>query len=129
MVRRLRDPAYWFPLSAGDISHNLGPTICSKLIFITLVLSRFLDTKDERHLSENECDSVLSSILDEFVHPGDGSYRDLIYQHEWRPGDFIISDNLALGHKAAPETQLPPSKVGLRVMHRVTVAGKMAPKK
>ena len=39
------------------------------------------------------------------------------------------ADNLALGHEAAPETQLPPSRVGLRVMHRVTVAGKTPPKK
>ena len=39
------------------------------------------------------------------------------------------ADNLALGHEASPETQLPPSRVGLRVMHRVTVAGKTPPKK
>ena len=39
------------------------------------------------------------------------------------------ADNLALGHEAAPETQLPQSRVGLRVMHRVTVAGKTPPKK
>jgi len=87
------------------------------------------ETPDERLLTEAECDSVLSAILDEFVHRGDGSYRDLVYPHEWRPGDFIISDNLALGHEASPETQLPPSRVGLRVMHRVTVAGKTPPKK
>ena len=51
----------------------------------------FPETPDERLLTEAECDSVLSSIRDEFVHRGDGSYRDLVYPHEWRPGDFIIS--------------------------------------
>ena len=51
------------------------------------------------------------------------------YSHKWEPGDFIISDNLAVGHEASPETQYPRSKVGLRVMHRVTIAGKVKPKK
>ena len=31
---------------------------------------------------------------------------------QWREGDFIMSDNAALGHEASPETQLPPSQVG-----------------
>ncbi len=51
------------------------------------------------------------------------------YVHNWEPGDFIISDNLALGHEAHPDTQRPVSEVGLRVMHRVTVKGKKAPQK
>ncbi|PRW20542.1 dioxygenase Mb0100 isoform D [Chlorella sorokiniana] len=53
----------------------------------------------------------------------------LIYHHKWQPGDFLISDNLALGHEADPDTQLPPSEVGLRVMHRTTVQGQYAPRK
>jgi alpha-ketoglutarate-dependent taurine dioxygenase len=48
---------------------------------------------------------------------------------QWEVGDFIISDNLAVGHEATPETQLPVSKVGLRVLHRTTVAGKWIPQK
>lgn len=36
--------------------------------------------------------------------------RAFIPSLQWRPGDFIISDNLALGHEAAPETQLPPEQ-------------------
>ncbi len=51
------------------------------------------------------------------------------YSHKWEAGDFIISDNLALGHMASPETQYSRDKVGLRVMHRVTIAGKQKPKK
>ena len=107
-----------------------------------------------------------------------------IYHHKYMDGDFIISDNLAVGHEASPETQLPVSQVnlvncnfiffeqlpmtaqllgknlkdnnirfsenlfntfcehfiplrliiqffqvGLRIMHRVTIAGKTTPKK
>ena len=39
------------------------------------------------------------------------------------------ADNLAVGHEASPDTQLPPEEIGLRVMHRVTVAGKTKPSK
>jgi taurine dioxygenase len=53
----------------------------------------------------------------------------LIYKHEWRTGDFIISDNAALGHEAAVETQASPAQVGLRVMHRTTVQGSEPPSK
>ena len=48
---------------------------------------------------------------------------------QWEEGDFIISDNLAVGHEASPDTQLPVSEVGLRVMHRTTVRGKFEPRK
>ena len=44
-------------------------------------------------------------------------------------GDFIISDNLAVGHEATPETQLPQEEVDLRIMHRTTVKGLYEPKK
>ena len=42
---------------------------------------------------------------------------------QWKTGDFIISDNMAVGHEAHPDTQLPRTQVGLRVMHRTTVTG------
>ena len=48
---------------------------------------------------------------------------------QWEVGDFIISDNLAVGHEATPETQRPVSEVGLRVLHRTTVQGKWKPLK
>lgn len=48
---------------------------------------------------------------------------------QWQEGEFIISDNLAVGHEAAPETQWPVSQVGLRVLHRVTTKGHYPPKK
>ena len=48
---------------------------------------------------------------------------------QWQTGDFILSDNLALGHEATPETQLPVSEVGLRVLHRTTIQGTNFPSK
>ena len=47
----------------------------------------------------------------------------------YKAGDFIVSDNLAVGHEASASTQRPPSEIGLRVMHRVTIAGKTRPRK
>ena len=52
-----------------------------------------------------------------------------IYSHQWQTsGDFIISDNLAVGHMAGP---IPSSieKAGLRILHRVTVKGTIPPRK
>lgn len=34
------------------------------------------------------------------------------FSMQWQPGDFLIADNLALGHEADPDTQLPRSEVG-----------------
>ena len=48
---------------------------------------------------------------------------------QWEAGDFIISDNLSVGHEASPQTQKPRIEVGLRVMHRTTVKGYHPPKK
>lgn len=80
-------------------------------------------TPDERETDDSETAKILAQIHQEFVK------EDLQYWHKWEPGDFIISDNLAVGHEASPQTQYPRSKVGLRVMHRVTIAGKTKPKK
>jgi alpha-ketoglutarate-dependent taurine dioxygenase len=44
-------------------------------------------------------------------------------------GDFIISDNLAVGREATPDTQLPRDVVGLRVLHRTTIKGNVPPAK
>lgn len=67
-------------------------------------------------------------ILDELAEACGGErMASLRYAHKWQPGDFIISDNLAVAHEASPETQLDRSAVGLRVMHRCTVAGTVQP--
>ena len=57
-------------------------------------------------------------------------WRHHVYvKFQWVAGDFIISDNLALGHEASTQTQLPRSQVGLRIMHRTTIGGRIPPAK
>ncbi|KAK7070022.1 hypothetical protein SK128_007847 [Halocaridina rubra] len=82
-------------------------------------------TPQQRQTSEDETYSILREIHHEFVK--DNKARQ--YAHEWKVGDFIISDNQSVGHEAAPETQLPRSQVGLRVLHRVTTLGHCPPVK
>jgi len=79
----------------------------------------------EKVLSHEETGMIIEDIHHEFVKD-DGKIQ---YKHKYEDGDFIISDNLAVGHEASPDTQLPPEEIGLRVMHRVTIAGKYPPKK
>jgi hypothetical protein len=38
-----------------------------------------------------------------------------------------VSDNLAVAHVAKPDTQLPTSQVGLRIMHRTVIQGTHRP--
>ena len=53
--------------------------------------------------------------------------EDRVLRLEWQVGDFALIDNLAVGHYASPETQLPRDEVGLRVLHRTTVGGDTMP--
>jgi alpha-ketoglutarate-dependent taurine dioxygenase len=79
----------------------------------------------EQMASAQETRSILMEIHNKIVN----DCSTLQYSHHYKPGDFMISDNLALGHEATPETQWPRSKVGLRVMHRTTVKGFKPPAK
>jgi len=48
---------------------------------------------------------------------------------QWEEGDFIISDNLTVGHEATPDTYLPRDVVGLCVLHRTAIKGTVQPAK
>ena len=99
------------------------PTLCFHL---GMTEGFILDygTNCERQLSMSDTYTILRQIRNEFLkNPAN------IYHHKYQPGDFIISDNLAVGHEASPDTQWPRDKIGLRVMHRVTVAGTTKPGK
>ena len=48
-----------------------------------------------------ETEALLREVQEAIVRSG------LVYAHRWRPGDFLMSDNLALGHEAHPDTQMP----------------------
>merc|ERR1719233_2489209 len=49
--------------------------------------------------------------------------------YEWELGDFAVIDNLAMAHFASEGTQGNRDKVGLRILHRTTVAGTNKPQK
>ncbi|XP_078481351.1 alpha-ketoglutarate-dependent sulfate ester dioxygenase-like [Ciona intestinalis] len=71
-------------------------------------------------LNEEENKSVISAIQSAIESV-------TVYSHKWlETGDFILSDNLAVGHRAG---SIPSSveTAGLRILHRVTVAGKTSP--
>uniref|UniRef100_A0A0B6ZCM7 TauD/TfdA-like domain-containing protein n=2 Tax=Arion vulgaris TaxID=1028688 RepID=A0A0B6ZCM7_9EUPU len=82
-------------------------------------------SQNQRVTHENETAQLLQEIHTEIVKDNER----LIYKHHWEEGDFIISDNRAVAHEATPETQYPVSQVGLRVLHRTTVAGTTKPEK
>jgi taurine dioxygenase len=88
------------------------PTMCFHLGMISAFL-----TKDGRMTDRGETILLLDELEEAILRSG------LIYQHDWREGDFIISDNCAVAHEATPETQLPVEEVGLRIMHRTTTQG------
>ncbi|KAL5017587.1 hypothetical protein ScPMuIL_007176 [Solemya velum] len=82
-------------------------------------------SENQRLASIPEVRQILGEILKEIVKDN----RRLVYAHKWDVGDFIISDNLSVGHEASEESQYKRSEVGLRVLHRVTVEGKWKPEK
>eukprot|EP00747_Dinoflagellata_sp_TGD_P168652 gnl/TRDRNA2_/TRDRNA2_195575_c0_seq1.p1 gnl/TRDRNA2_/TRDRNA2_195575_c0~~gnl/TRDRNA2_/TRDRNA2_195575_c0_seq1.p1 ORF type:complete len:364 (+),score=73.55 gnl/TRDRNA2_/TRDRNA2_195575_c0_seq1:24-1094(+) len=47
--------------------------------------------------------------------------ENMHYRHRWLPGDIVVTDNLQVAHKAAKEAG--DLSLGLRVLHRVTIAG------
>lgn len=118
-------------MSGKDLAHPLIythpitglPTLCFHL---GMTEGFILDygSHDARELNVPQSYEVLRQIREEILkHP------ELIYHHKYQPGDFIISDNLAVGHEASPDTQWPREQIGLRVMHRVTVRGTTKPGK
>ncbi|XP_076449588.1 (3R)-3-[(carboxymethyl)amino]fatty acid oxygenase/decarboxylase-like isoform X1 [Babylonia areolata] len=82
-------------------------------------------TDKERSTDRRETAQILQEMYREITKDN----NRLVYSHKWEVGDFIISDNLAVGHEATPDTQRHVSEVGLRVLHRTTVRGKSTPMK
>ena len=83
------------------------PALC----FHTGMIQAFIwdfGTPKQRLTSRQETAALLDEIGREF---GVGRNDQLKYRHNWRAGDVILSDNLAVAHEASPETQLPPSQV------------------
>ncbi|XP_060565810.1 uncharacterized protein LOC132724869 [Ruditapes philippinarum] len=83
------------------------------------------DMPNERRTDLDETNQLLEEIRKEI----EKDERRLIYSHEWQDGDFLISDNLAVGHYASNDTARPKSEVGLRILHRTTTKGISSPRK
>ncbi len=62
-------------------------------------------------------------------HLNEAIEKSAKYNHYYRPGDFIIADNLAVANKMSQEEHWHRDRVGLAIMHRTTVAGVFKPTK
>lgn len=94
------------------------PVLCFHLGMTTEFIWNY-KLPSESIASHEEYEELIDSIKSK-INQDNGKY---IYVHKWEPGDFIISDNLAVGHFAHSSTQASRSKVGLRVLHRTTIKG------
>lgn len=75
---------------------------------------------EQRVADEEETTATLADL---HAHAEAFASDHRVYRHEWRAGDLILVDNLAVAHLASMETQLPREEAGLRVLHRIVVAG------
>lgn len=75
---------------------------------------RLLDY-DEMKTLFNEYNDILNAGMKK---KEEGGYT---LAYEYKDGDFLFIDNLAVAHRASPEAHMPASKVGLRIMHRTTI--------
>lgn len=107
--KRAKPLVYTHPLSGQ-------PTLCFHLGMTDAFLYDY-DTPQERVTERGETAALLEEMERKFTK----ECAHLIYSHHWEQGDFIMSDNAALGHEASPATQ--DLRYGLRVMHRTTVRG------
>lgn len=58
-----------------------------------------MGTDIEQKASKEESTAILNEIQNELD-------KHVQYAHVWEPGDFIITDNLAVGHYADADTQM-----------------------
>jgi len=80
------------------------------------------DQPDKRRtLDPLECQQIISELNSALQQ------KQNFYRHHWQEGELMITDNLAVCHLASEETQYPVEEVGLRVLHRTTIAGKYRP--
>jgi taurine dioxygenase len=98
------------------------PTLCFHLGMTDAFVYDY-GTPQQRVTGREETAALLEEMESKFTK----DCAHLIYSHHWEQGDFIISDNAALGHEASPTTQ--DLSNGLRVMHRTTIKGTVPPRK
>lgn len=97
----------------GDVEHAIHPAVIThpvtgkKALFVSRLMTVRIEDMDKA-----ESDALLQTC---FEH---GERREFIYQHPWRPGDFIVWDNLACTHA---RTDFPASE--RRLLRRCKVSG------
>eukprot|EP00518_Triparma_eleuthera_P020977 CAMPEP_0197560342 /NCGR_PEP_ID=MMETSP1320-20131121/22966_1 /TAXON_ID=91990 /ORGANISM="Bolidomonas sp., Strain RCC2347" /LENGTH=496 /DNA_ID=CAMNT_0043121881 /DNA_START=61 /DNA_END=1551 /DNA_ORIENTATION=- len=67
-------------------------------------------------LSQDETDKITEAIAAAINKAG-------IYRHEWKDGDMLMLDNLALAHKASAGTQSKDPD-SIRILRRATLSGR-----
>lgn len=71
-----------------------------------------------RLLNEKEMKSLFHDYNDLLNKGVEDGYT---VNYQYNQGDFIVIDNLAVGHRASPEAHKSAEEQGLRIMHRTTV--------
>ncbi len=97
----------------NDVEHATHPAVITHPVTgrRALFVSRLMTVRIE-DMGKMESDALLKTC---FEH---AERREFIYQHPWRPGDFIVWDNLACSHA---RTDFPSSE--RRLLRRCKVAG------
>jgi len=83
------------------------PVTGKKALFVSRLMSVRLEGMEKA-----ESDAVLATCFDHAERP------DIVYRHQWRPGDFIVWDNLASTHA---RTDFPMA--ARRLLRRCKVSG------
>jgi len=124
--------AYWKRLSSVNSSSGVvhpvvheHPLSGRKSVWLHLgmtgaVLEKAADSDRFRLLEADE----LTRLCHEYNDLLDAGLNDgYAITYEYREGDCLFIDNLAVAHRAAPEAHRSAGEQGLRIMHRSTVRG------
>ncbi len=112
-VRHENSAAYYAERSPPDAFHPIvrtHPATGRKALFVS---PRF--TIGIKDMDDADAQPLLDELFAHIVN------RDLIYRHNWRPGDLLMWDNRQTLHLALGGVKLPE----VRRMHRTTVLGEV----
>ena len=70
-----------------------------------------------------------AAVQEDLAQRLDSAVGSLGIKVRWEAGDLAVCDNLGTAHYAPPGTQGTRSRVGLRILHRTTIAGETMPAK
>ncbi|CAJ1352777.1 unnamed protein product [Effrenium voratum] len=86
---------------------------------------------DAENTRERQPERMLRAnvVQDELTEKLDQAVEKIGIKMKWEEGDFAINDNVGNCHYAAPGTQNPKGRAGLRILHRTTIAGEDVPTK